>query len=297
MIVHKKITITIPLLVVFIASAVLLPGCINKEGMEQIGPIPKNEAPVAIISTSGTVDSAPDYVDLTVIDAVAYAGDLITFDASDSHDSDGKIVSYKWIWEDNSDSSGVTATRQFYIDNIFDLQGLPLIFSIILNIEDDDQYSTLIEYRLGVIPKKHTFYLDSNGLNLEKLSAGQNKIKPSFGKLRPIEELNYELEESIFLQPCNWNVIVYFEKPLFSIVNKISIVLYDEEGNKLTQKEGSLGLTSLWKEKTIEMTGSFNTANSFKSVKMIVYGISLRDKTYILHGGETASHISFDFAT
>lgn len=293
MTVNKKITIVI--LLMLTASAVLS-GCTNKEETEQIDPIPKNESPVAIISTSGTITSAPDYIDLTMIDAVAYAGDVVTFDASGSYDSDGEIVSYGWIWEDNSDSQGVTATRQFDIDNIFDLQGLPLIFSIILNIEDDDQSSTLIEYRLGIIPKKHTFYLGSSRLTLEQPGAGKDKIKVSFGKLRPIQELKYELEESLFLQPCNWNATVYLEKSFLSIANTISITLYDEEGNELTRKEENLGFISLWKEKTVKMTGSFNTANSFKSATLIVYGFSLRENTYILHGGETASYISFDFA-
>ncbi len=292
MTVHRKITIV--LLTIFIASAVLS-GCTTKEETKQIDPIPKNETPVAIISTGGTIASAPDYIDLTVIDAVAYAGDVVTFDASDSYDSDGEIISYEWIWEDNSDSKGVTATRQFDIDNIFDLQGLPLIFSIILNIEDDDQSSTLIEYRLGIIPKKHTFYLSSDRLTLEKPGAGQDKVKASFGKLRPIQELKYELEESLLLQPCNWNATVYLEKSFLSVANTISIVLCDEKGNELTLKEENLGLISLWKEKTVRITGSFNTANSFKSATLIVYGFSLRENTYILHGGETASYISFDF--
>lgn len=294
MTVNKKITIV--LLAIFIASAVLS-GCTNKEETEQIDPIPKNETPVAIISTSGTIASAPDYVDLTMIDAVAYAGDVVTFDASGSYDSDGEIISYGWIWEDNSDSKGVTATRQFDIDNIFDLQGLPLIFSIILNLEDNDQSSTLIEYRLGVIPKKHTFYFDSNKLTLKKPINGKDGVIASFGKLRTIQELKYQLEEPLFLQPCSWNATIYLEKSFLSVANKITIMLYDEEGNEIAQKDEDLGFISLWKEKTIKTIGSLNTANSFKSATLIVYGFSLRESIHILYGGEKASYIGFDFTT
>jgi len=264
MTVNKKITIVI--LLMLTASAVLS-GCTSEEKTEQIAPILKNESPVAIISTSGTIASAPDYVDLTMIDAVAYAGDVVTFDASGSYDSDGEIVSYGWIWEDNSDSQGITATRQFYIDNVFDLQGLPLIFSIILNIEDNDQ-STI---------------------------NGKDGVIASFGKLRTIQELKYQLEEPLFLQPCSWNATIYLEKSFLSAANKITIMLYDDEGNEIAQKDEDLGFISLWKEKTIKTTGSLNTTNSFKSATLIVYGFSLRESIHILYGGEKASYIGFDF--
>jgi hypothetical protein len=43
------------------------------------------------------------------------------------------------------------------------------------------------------------------------------------------------------------------------------------------------------------MTGSLDTANSFKSATLIVYGFSLRDSVHILYGGGKASYIGFDF--
>ena len=292
MAVNKKLTIVV--LIMIIASAILS-GCTSEGETENITQIPKNEPPIAIISTIGAISPAPDYIDLAMIDAVAYAGDVVTFDASNSHDVDGEIVSYKWIWEDNSDSQGVTATRQFYIDNVFDLQGLPLIFSIILAIEDNDHSSTLIEYRLGVIPKKHAFYFSPNKLTFEKPSNGKERVIASFGKMREIRLLEYELEESIFLQPCDWNTTIYVEKSILSMVSRITIVLYDAEGKEMVQKDENLGFTSLWKEKIIKMTGSLSTANSFKSATLTVYGFSLRESISILYGGEKASYIGFDF--
>lgn len=288
----KKLAIVV--LTIIVSSAVLS-GCFSEGENEAITIPPKNEAPVAIISTSGTISSPPNYIDLTMIDAVAYDGDTVTFDASNSYDSDGKILSYEWIWEDNSDSQGLTATRQFYIDDVFNLHGLPLIFSIILNIEDNDGSITLIDYRLGVIPKGHSFYFAPNRLTLEEPSAGKDGVTASFGKFRTVQELDYELEESLFFQPCDWNATIYLEKSLLSIVNKITIVLYDVEGKEIARKDENLGLVPLWKEKAIKMTGSLDTATSFKSAKLIVYGFSLRENVYVSYGGGKASYIGFDF--
>jgi len=292
--VNKKIAVVlIPLLLV----PAVLSGCINEEKTEPINNVSLNKSPKAVISTSGTINPPPEYINLTMIDAAAYAGDIITFDASDSYDSNGEIVSYLWIWEDNTNSEGVKVTHQFEIDNIFDLQGLPLVFSIILQVEDNNQSKDLLDYRIGIIPKKHIFYFGSNELKLEKPEQGKDLLKVTLGKLRPTQELNYNLKESIYIQKCTWNTTIYLEKPLFAMVNKLSITLYDNEGNQITRKDEDLGFITLWREKTIQIKGSFDKKEEFKSIKLVAYGFSLREKTSILYGGEKASQICFDFTT
>lgn len=288
---NKKI-LAIPVVLLLIIS--VFSGCINEE-KEPIDNIKSNEPPEAFISTNGTINLLPDYVNLTMMNAVAYAGDIVTFDAAKSYDPDGDVLFYRWIWEDGTDSEGVKATRKFEIDDIFYLQGLPLIFSIILEVKDDI-HSSLLEYRIGIIPKEHIFYFDSDGLKLEKPEISKDKITATIGKLRPVQELNYEPEKSIYIQKCAWAATIYLEKSPFAIVNKLSIIFYDNEGNEITRKEEKIGFITLWMEKTIQIFGSLDKKEEFKSIKLVVYGFSLRDNIKVLYGGEEASQICFDFS-
>jgi len=290
--VNKKIIV---ILIILLLLSTVLSGCTNEEKTDLADNISLNKPPEAIITTIGTINSPPDYVNLTMIDAVAYAGDIVTFDASDSYDPDGEIVSYMWIWEDNTNSEGIKVERKFEIDNVFGLQGLPLVFSIVLQVEDNNQSKDLLDYRVGIIPKKHVFYFDSNELKLEKPGQGRDSLKITLGKFRSAEELNYNLKESIYIQKCAWDVTIYLEKLLFTIVNKLSVTFYDNGGNQIVRKDENLGFITLWREKAIQVKGSFNAKEEFRSVKLVFYGLSLREKTSILYGGEKASQICFDF--
>ena len=289
---NKKIIV---ILIILLLLSTVLSGCTNEEKTDLADNISLNKPPEAIITTIGTINSPPDYVNLTMIDAVAYAGDIVTFDASDSYDPDGEIVSYMWIWEDNTNSEGIKVERKFEIDNVFGLQGLPLVFSIVLQVEDNNQSKDLLDYRVGIIPKKHVFYFDSNELKLEKPGQGRDSLKITLGKFRSAEELNYNLKESIYIQKCAWDVTIYLEKLLFTIVNKLSVTFYDNGGNQIVRKDENLGFITLWREKAIQVKGSFNAKEEFRSVKLVFYGLSLREKTSILYGGEKASQICFDF--
>lgn len=289
----KVVAISIPLLFVI----ALLSGCIGNQETEQTTPITQNNPPTAAISISGIIDPPPSYIDLTAINAVAYAGDTLTFDASASHDSDGDIVLYKWIWEDNTDTEGIIAAHQFDIDDAFNLHGLPLIFSIILQVEDNNHSPDILDYRIGVIPKDHTLYFDSKGLQLQKPVAGKDAIKITMGKFRPVDELQYVLNEPLCIQPCTWNVTLFLEKPAFALINKISVILYNDEGKEIARTDEQLGFMTLWKEKTIQLRGSSDAKEEFKSLTVIIYGFSLRGTTNILYGEEKASYLFFDFTT
>ena len=109
--------------------------------------------------------------------------------------------------------------------------------------------------------------------------------------------MNFDLEEPIYIQKCTWNATIYLEKPLFTMINKLAITLYDNEGDQIMRKDEDLGFINLWREKTIQIKGSFNDKEEFKSVKLVFYGLSLQQKTSILYGGERASQICFDFTT
>ncbi len=255
----------------------------------------QNNPPTAIISTTGTLSSPPSYVDMTVIDAVAYTGDTITFDASASFDSDGYISSYLWIWEDNTNKAEKTAHRTFTIDNVYELQGLPLIYSIVLQVEDDHALPSLAEYRIGVIPKTHTFYLYEDSLQLQQPSEGKDSTLLTFGTLRSVQTLTYTLDAPLWIRPCNWNLTLFVEKPRYSPLTSVSATLLNDEGLELGRAEQQLPTLVGQKQVTVCLAGAIENKAQFSSVHLQFKGFSLRECVSILYGGEQASHLMFDF--
>ena len=272
----------------------LLSGC-TMEQEATTTPSIQNRPPTAVISTSGTLPSPPDYVDMAAIDAVAYAGDHITFDASTSSDSDGHISSYLWIWEDNTDTQEKTTHRVFTINNIYELQGLPLIYSIVLQIEDDHGLPSLAEYRIGIIPKAHTFYLHDDSLQLQQPPAGKDFLSLTLGTLRSIQTVTYRLNEPLWIQPCKWNITLFVEKPRYSPLTTVSVILLDNEGSELDYAEQQLPTLLGQKRTTICLAGTINSKTQFSSVQLQFKGFSLRECLSLFYGGEQASHLTFDF--
>ena len=108
-------------------------------------------------------------------------------------------------------------------------------------------------------------------------------------------KLEYGLSESIKIYPCNFNVSIYLEKPRLTLVNQVSLTLYDEAGEKIAEESSNFKLFEFWKEKTIKISGKIDTSKEFKSIELVIYGFSLREKIDVLYGGEKASQICFDF--
>jgi PKD repeat protein len=65
----------------------------------------------------------------------------ITFDASDSIDSDGNIVSYEWTFGDGASSSGETVTHSYDTEDSYPVQ---------LEVEDDDGATDTLRRYVGV---------------------------------------------------------------------------------------------------------------------------------------------------
>jgi hypothetical protein len=227
----------------------------------------------------------------------AYFGDSIIFDASKSYDPDGTIESYSWIFEDNETAEGKTVTHTFKLDINLHTE-YPIIYSIVLGVVDNNGSYKYNISGIELYPKEYTFYFDSGKLATEKPSSNKDTIKASFGKFKfnPIKELNYELSDFVEILPCTWNATIYLEKPRFTIVNRVLLTLYNETGEKIAESDFSFGLFDFWKEKTIKIQGSIDNPGEFKSIKLVIYGFSLRSKISILYGGEKASQICFNFA-
>jgi len=261
---------------------IIFSGCLEEpKSIEENSNAPDNQHPMGSIS-------APEKV---------YFGETTEFDASKSYDSDGKIVSYNWDFGDGETADGVKVTHTFRFENEFDID-YPLIYPIYLFVKDNDGAITATSHQIKVYPSKYVLYLDSQKLTTEKPSSSKDKIRGSgLFKLGSPETITYDLENSITVQKCKWNTTIYLEKTLFAIANKISIIFYDNEGNEIVKKDEGLGFISLWREKTVQIRGTFDKEEEFKSIKIVVYGFSLGEKIAILYGGEKASHICFDFTT
>ena len=285
--------IAILLIPIVILSA--LSGCIGeKEETGTSNPPSKNLDSIPVLSTTGTISPKPDFFSGSTIDEYVYGGDEVTFDASGSYDPDGEIVSYEWLLdEENNKGTGPVVSHTYIFDE--ESVNFPNIVQIILTVEDNNGSIIPYLFNLGIIPKKYTFYLDSQSLKKQKPDSSNDKVKATFGRFRSTETLNYLLDKPVYLQKCKWNATIYIEKPILSFVNKVSLVLYDSNDEKIAEADSSLKLLDIWREKTITMSGSLNKPNELKSMELSVYGFSFGQKISILYGGEKASFICFDF--
>ena len=286
----------IAILIVFLLIILAFSGCIDneKEGKNIVSSV-KNLEPIADISTSGTLSSKIDQFKNGDINAVAYEGDIISFDASKSYDPDGEIISYKWFFYDDTTADTISVNHIFDIDSIFTFQGSASKYSISLQVEDDNHSYSYMDYIIGIIPKEYTFYFDSSSLNINKPDERFDSIKATFGKFRPIESLDYIIDGSVYLQKCRWNATIFLEKPLLSFVNMITLSLFNSTGGEIATSTISFKIFEIKKEKQITMSGLISEPAYFKSAQISITGFSFGEKIHILYGNEKSSMLSFDF--
>ncbi len=275
----KNIIIAITIL---LFVSIFFAGCIDEsKSTDEKSNLPDNLSPVGLIS-------APEE---------GYFGVTIEFSASDSYDSDGEIVSYNWDFGDDETAEGTIVKHVYRFENNFDIE-YPLIYPIYMFVKDNYGSITATSHQIKIYPGEYIFYLNSQKLTTEKPASSMDTIMGSgLFKLRSPQEFTYELDKPITVQKCAWNVTVYLEKPLFILANKLSIIFYNNEGNEIIKKDEKIGPSSLWKEKTVQIKGIFDKEEEFETLKIVIYGFSLRKKINILYGGEEASRICFNFAT
>jgi len=274
--VRKKISITIGLLFVFLA---FFSGCINSN--KETNPIDSkdNSAPIAVIT-------APEK---------AYFEDKIIFDASDSYDTNGNIVSYEWNFGDGQTSEGKKVEHIFKFENNFEIE-YPLIYTVILCVKDNDDLLKIAEHQIMLSPSRYMFYLTPGKLIVNKPDLYQDTLDTT-GKLRlnPAQELSYELENSIKIQECKWNATIYMKKPILAGLDRIIITIYNKTGIEISKGETFFKKFEIWKEKTILIKGDIPNIEEIKSVKISVYGLLLGKKINIFYGADKASYICFNF--
>ena len=80
-------------------------------------------------SMNVTVLNRPPIVIFTESTEIVYTGEAITFNASDSYDSDGSIVSYFWDFGDETNATGVTTEHSYPLEGDY---------TVTLTVTDDD---------------------------------------------------------------------------------------------------------------------------------------------------------------
>src|SRR4030042_857292 len=70
------------------------------------------------LSNSEAGDGTP-LIEFSVSDTRVITGEQVSFDASESYDYDGEIVSYHWDFGDGTADSGVTVTHSYAIDSVY----------------------------------------------------------------------------------------------------------------------------------------------------------------------------------
>jgi len=279
MILNKKLVIVLTLML----ALPVLSGCLEENNqISQYVPSSSNSAPTPIIN-------APD---------TAYFGVTIEFDASGSYDSDGTIESYSWNFGDNETSTGSLAAHVYQFED-YSKADFPITYSVLLEIVDDNNAWEYVTHEIEVFPKEYILYFDKTGLIDEKPQSSKDMIKASFGnfKFNPLHKLTYELSDYINIHPCNWNATIHIEKPKFTLINHILLDIYNKTGEKISEEDVGLKLFEFWEGKDISFSGKTIKSEELKSINLTIYGFSFKEKINIIYGGESASHIIFDFAT
>ena len=270
------------MILTIVISITVLSGCINNDN----APKPNN---------NNSNNSAPFI--LIKAPKLAYFGNPIVFDASESYDSGGKIVSYKWDFRDGQTAEGKKVEHTFKFENEFDIE-YPLIYTVLLCVKDKNENSKLVEHQIMLFPSEYIFYLDSGKIITNKPSINEDIIRASGRfKLNPAQEVSYELEDCIVIQRCKWNATIHMKKPILTVVDQVMITLYNKTGVEISKEGTSFRGFELWKDKAIFIEGETNKQEEFKSIKISVYGFSLGKKISILYGDDKDSQICFDFTT
>lgn len=270
------------MIMIFILLFSILTGCIDeKKPTEQKNNELINSPPMAIIT-------APEK---------AYFGDLIEFDASESYDEDGEIISYRWDFGDDQTLPGEIVEHSYKFQGEFNID-YPIVFPVLLYILDDDKKLVVTQHYIMLYPREYNFYLGSGVLTTQEASISSDKTKASLGKFKsnPPGEVFYEFDQPIKIHPCSWDLVLFIEKTRFTFLNSVKLTFYNETYDEIISMEKPLGnLNVFWKEQKIIIDGEIDELTELNSLKLTFFGFSIGERVSILYGGESSSCICFNF--
>lgn len=286
-------------LVVVVCLVSVLSGCIQSEA--ELGDIvesSKNIEPVAVVATAGGIDIATvsSVLGNGSVDVFVYAGDSLVFNASESYDVDGEIVSFDWFFYDGSWLQGSVVSYVFDYDDRFSFSGSVSQYSVVLEVKDCNGSSSFLEMIVGVVPKSFVFYLDSSGLVDEVPSLGFDAVAARLGRFRSAPFLDFFVEDAVVLPACFWSVSVGVSKPRFSVVTGIRVELFDSSGVVIGEGEQRFSFFDTKDTYDVMFSGVFDSMVEFDFLRVFVYGFSLRNSIQVLYGGSEAARVVFDFS-
>jgi hypothetical protein len=266
---------------IFLITILICSGCLNKSNSIDFKSYTYNNSYPSVI-----IDAPKQ----------AYFEEYIEFDATNSYDSDGEIITYYWIFGDGETAEGKKVKHTYRFENDLNIN-YPLIYTYSLLIVDNYGAKIVRSNEIMIFPKKYQLFLQSGSVELEKPSLSEELVKTSYGKTNknPSNELYYKLIEPINVSECTWNITLCLKKPMLTRLSKIKIILYDSNDIEISQAEKKLGIFRWWNKKTFELNGKIKTNTEFQSIKIFFYGISFRNKISILYGSESPSNIYFNF--
>ena len=225
----------------------------------------------------------------------AYFGETIEFDASNSYDADGKIVQYYWNFMDGNVKNGRNVKYVFEFNNDFRTK-YPLIYTVSLFVVDDNQNIKPAIHQIKLYPKSYILYFDTGKITgIKPTSHSESFDSQNALILNSQKEVVYELEESISIPDSTWNLALNLEKPFFSVIAKISVTFYDINDKEIGTVEEKFGLDNFWRQKIIDIEGSFEKDVELKSVKISASCFPKFTDIKIFYGSEKASRLTFSF--
>jgi len=223
----------------------------------------------------------------------AYFGETIEFDASNSYDTDGKIVQYYWNFMDGNIKNGRDVKHVFEFNNDFRTK-YPLIYTVSLFVVDNNQNIKPTIHQIKLYPKSYILYFKTGKITgIKPTSHSESFNSQNALILNSQREVVYELEEPISIPDSTWDLALNLEKPFFSIVSKISVTFYDINNKKIGNAEEKLGLDTFWRQKIIYIKGNFEKDVELKSVKISASCFPKFTDIKIFYGSETASKLTF----
>ncbi len=270
---NKKKLVLITVLIVLSISQ--FSGCINNNSEISSTKNYKNTEPVKIVAPKN-----------------AYFNENIDFEAK--LDSDYKISSYVWNFQDGSRSNGKKTKHSYEFIEEYNIE-YPLIYTVTLFTEYEDNSIRATEHQIKLYPKAFTFYLNKDKLSNTIPMENIQKISNDDSLFENEEVLIYNIDEKIPLEKCHWNLTLFFEKPFFSKVENIKIIFYDENFDKIIEKEKTEIFNMIGWKKEISLKGDLEKFHDLNMVKIIVKSISLFGDIKIMYGGDNPSNIFFNF--
>jgi len=88
------------------------------------------------------IEYAPPVASFTYFPSTPHTGETVTFNASESYDPDGYIVSYAWDFGDGTNSTGEIATHAYADDGTY---------TVLLNVTDNDDLSNITSAGVTVL--------------------------------------------------------------------------------------------------------------------------------------------------